>query len=273
MISLVCVYNRRDVLEDCLLNSVRQQTAQPELLLTDNAGGRFASAAQALNHAAAEARGDYLLFVHQDVDLGPPSCLADAEQMMRSIPGLGIAGAAGARRSPRGGLEVVTNIRHGVPPRPTGNRRLEHPEEVQTIDECLVIVPRSVFGSLGFDEALRDGYHLYAVDYSLAVAGMGLGAWVLPISCWHRSRGTASRGSVGAVLSLGPYPDAYYATLARLLRKHRVITRWVYATTGRWSTTRPLVLQRVAALPRYLASRVLDRGSSLAGASKVYAQW
>ncbi len=263
MISLICVYNRRDVLEDCLLKSIRQQTAQPELLLIDNTTRRFASAAEPLNQAAADARGDYLLFVHQDIDLGPPSCLEDAHQMLGNIPRLGIAGAAGARRSPRGGLQVVTNIRHGEPPRPTGNRSLARPEEVQTIDECLAFIPRIVFGSLRFDEGLRDGYHLYGVDYSLAAASMGLSAWVLPLPCWHRSRGTADRSLLRAVLSPGPYPDAYYQTLARLLRKHRSRTPWIYATTGRWSTSRPLVLQRLTALPRYIASRVVDRGSPL----------
>lgn len=263
MISLICVYNRRDILEECLLKSLRQQTAQPELLLIDNTGRRFASAAQPLNRAAADARGNYLMFAHQDLDLGPPSCLADVESQLTGIPRLGIAGAAGARRSPRGGLEVVTNIRHGQPPRPTGNRGLARPEEVQTIDECLAVVPRSVFGSLRFDEGLRDGYHLYGADYSLAAANMGLSAWVLPLPCWHRSRGIADRSLFRAILSLGPYPDAYYQTLARLLRKHHGATRWVYATTGRWSTSRPLVLQRMAALPRHMASRVVDRGSPL----------
>jgi len=53
MISVVCVYNNREMLERRLLNSLEQQSALCELIVVDNRDGAFAGAAKALNHDAA----------------------------------------------------------------------------------------------------------------------------------------------------------------------------------------------------------------------------
>ncbi|GAG29809.1 unnamed protein product, partial [marine sediment metagenome] len=74
--------------------------------------------------------------------------------------------------------ESITNIQQGIPamnvPRAVP---LQKPEKVQTVDECLIIIPRPVFDILPFDEKVCDDWHLYAVDYSLGVARLGLGVW------------------------------------------------------------------------------------------------
>ena len=41
VISVVCVYNNKTILEDCLLKSLRVQTTEYELILVDNTEGRF----------------------------------------------------------------------------------------------------------------------------------------------------------------------------------------------------------------------------------------
>lgn len=259
MISVISVYNDKCVLDAFLLKSLRRQDTPCETVLVDNRQQQFVSASHALNHGASQATGDYLMFVHQDVELGTSSWLRDAELMLDAMPDLGIAGVAGARRSSRGGCDIVTNITHGNPPRAAGSSLADHPEVVQTLDECLVIVPRTVYRTLQFDEALQDRWHLYAVDYSLCVARTGRKAYVMPLSAYHRSGGVANATVPQVILHLGPYADGYYQALSRLLRKHQAETEWIYTTTGTWSTRRPFACQRTAALFGHLAYRVASR--------------
>jgi len=56
---------------------------------------------------------------------------------------------------------------------------------VQTLDECLLIVPGSVFAKLHFDEKTFDGWDCYGADYCLSVRQLGLKAYVIPIPCSH----------------------------------------------------------------------------------------
>ena len=64
MISVICVYNNKKILDNCLLKSIKNQTTKVELILLDNREGRFKSAAEALNFGGEQANGKYLMFVH-----------------------------------------------------------------------------------------------------------------------------------------------------------------------------------------------------------------
>jgi hypothetical protein len=250
MISIVCVYNNEEILKDSLLKSLENQTSKHELILIDNTKGKFESAAGALNWGGGKAKGEYIMFVHQDVDLCSDSWLEDTEKLLNSIPNLGIAGVGGARRShgPRRG-ETLTNIKHGIPPvNVQYGIPLHKPEQVQTVDECLVTIPRPVFDMLQFDEKACDSWHLYAVDYSLSVARLGLGAYVIPASIYHSSKGIRHKNIWQTILSVSSFPAGYYRTMEKLLQKHRSHTKQVYTTCGCWSTSYPLILRRVGDL-------------------------
>ena len=52
-----------------LLKSLQNQDADYELILVDNTNNRFKSAAEALNDGAKKSSGDFLMFVHQDVEI------------------------------------------------------------------------------------------------------------------------------------------------------------------------------------------------------------
>ena len=101
MISVVCVYNNPEILNDYLLKSLKDQIAEKELIKIDNTEGKFSSAAEALNYAGKKAKGEYIMFVHQDVDLSSNSWLEDAEEILNTIPDLGIAGVAGVSEEGR----------------------------------------------------------------------------------------------------------------------------------------------------------------------------
>ena len=228
MISIVCTYNNEKILNDYLLKSLKNQTVDYELIAVDNIKGIFKSAAEALNYGGRKAKGKYIMFVHQDVDLCSSTWLEEAEKMLDSIPSLGIAGVAGMKAK----KGVLTLIEHGEPPRWAGSILIKKPEEVQTLDECLFIIPKSVFKSLQFDEKICGDWHLYAVDYCLSVKRMGHDVYVIPMYVYHLSTGTKPKNKLQIVLDLGPLPKGYYLTMKKLLQKHKDYYKWIYATGG-----------------------------------------
>ena len=187
MISVVCVYNKEGIFASVLLKSLQNQTAAYELIALDNTGGRFRSSAEAYNFGGAEAKGDYIMFAHQDMWLVTRTWLEDVESILRHLPALGVAGVAGAvsmsERSRRARfasscyfLDEAMVVDH--PP-------VWAPQEVETLDECLLLVPRPVFDRLKFDESTFDGWDCYAGDYCLCAKNLGLKAYVIPAPCSH----------------------------------------------------------------------------------------
>ena len=228
MISVVCVYNRKDLLEQYLLKSLDRQKAEHERILLDNTAHKFKSAAQVLNKGGRSAKGKYVMFAHQDVSLPTPDWLARAEVILDRLPDLGIAGVAGKAEK---GHRVMTNIEHGEPPRPAGQIPINEPARVQTMDECIAFVPKTVFDKLQFDEAVCDDWHLYVVDYCLSVPELGLSPYVIPMKAYHRSIGD-------------PVPAGYFRSLEKLVKKHRKRYKVIMTGYRDWDTSYPVLLQR-----------------------------
>lgn len=228
MISIICVFNNREILNNYLLKSLKNQKVEYELILIDNTREKFESAAKALNYGARKAKGDNIMCIHQDVDLCSNTWLEEIEKVLKKLPNFGIAGVAGVK-DVKG---VITNINHGKTPRLAGNIQIKKPIKVQTIDECLMIIPKSVFDILQFDEKTCDNWHLYAVDYCLSVKEkLSLDVYVIPMYLYHSSSGVITPG--------------YYQTLNKLLKKHKDSFRWIYTTMGYWNTLYSLNLQKI----------------------------
>lgn len=228
MISIVCVYNNKEILDNYLLKSLKNQSVEYEIILMDNTNGKYKSAAEALNKGGKNAKADYLMFVHQDIDLLSDTWLENSEKILNSLNNLGIAGVAG---NPEDANNVVTNIKHGEPPLPAGEVQIDIPVEVKTLDECLLIIPRQVFSKLHFDSSTCVGWHSYGVDYSLAAKKIGLTVYVLPVSLHHKSTGL-------------PIDEEYFISLEKVRKKYKNDNRWINTTTGKWSTLYPINIQR-----------------------------
>jgi hypothetical protein len=185
MVSIVVVYQNEQALNEILLPSLGNQTAKFQLVKVDNTKGRFKSAAEALNYGAKQANGKYIMSVHQDVELDSNSWLEKAEEILDSISDLGIAGVAGMSEKGRDFAERARG--HLSDCGEIWGRPLQRPEEVQTLDECLLIVPQSYLGKLQFDEKTFDSWHCYGVDYCLCCRQMGLKPYVIPAFIYHRS--------------------------------------------------------------------------------------
>lgn len=243
MFSVICVYNNKKAFEDYLLKSLSGQTAKYELIAIDNTTGQFKSAASALNHGAAKAASKYLMFVHQDIDLASNTWLADAEKTLDSLTNLGVAGVAGRVA---GKFGTITNIQDGSPPKLAGDFQIDSPAKVQTVDECLAIIPKAVFEKLRFDEAACDDWHLYVTDYCLSARKLGLDVLVIPTTLYHASSGASFSGK-------------YYETLRKVLQKYGKDYKIICAPYGRWSPGYPLLLQRVLLLARLGLRSLLRR--------------
>jgi GT2 family glycosyltransferase len=109
---------------------------------------------------------------------------------------------------------------------------MEKPIKVQTLDECLVIIPKSVFHTLQFDERVCDNWHLYVVDYCLSVNRLGLDVYFLPSYVYHQSTGIN-----------GNYSRGYRSTLKKLLKKHKNHFSQIYTTCGNWNDFSQLLLK------------------------------
>lgn len=246
MISVICVYNSKEIAEKCLLKSLKNQTVEFEFIAIDNRKDEYKSVAAALNDGGKKAKGKYIMFVHQDVDLCSDTWLEESERILNSLSSLGIAGAAGVvkKRGIARDEIILSNSTHGTPPNDIGFCRIQQPEKVETLDESLIVIPKSVFEKLTFDEKVCDTYHLFGVDYSLTVKELGLHAYVLPLGIYHQSEGF-TKTPLQMIVSLGVFPEAYYQTLGKLIAKHRNKYKMIYTTCGSWSTSCPMILQRI----------------------------
>jgi len=227
MLTIVCVYNNYDLLNEWLLKGLKNQTIRYELILIDNTAGNYSSAAAAFNKNLSKVNGDYIMFVHQDVEISCETWLEDTEAILDGLDSIGVAGVAGKKA---GHEKTITSIDNGIPKRPAGTR-VKQPTLVQTVDECLFIIPRKVYGNYKFDEQTCENWHLYCVDYCLSVLDQGLNVYVLPSYIYHRSCANSMN-------------ESYYSTLRKVLKKHRSHHGKVYSTVGIWDTTIPIVIQR-----------------------------
>lgn len=200
MFSIVVVYNNERRLNEILLPSLKNQTAKFELIPLDNTVGQFKSAAKALNNGGKQAKGKYLIFVHQDVSFSPnwlSNVLEQISLVDKTNQQWGVLGLMGVTA----GGEFAGHIidLHGHLYRPP------LPREVLSLDEvCLVIRKDS---NLRFDESLG-GFHLYGADLCLQAKVKGLANYAIDACVRH--------------LGQGKMGQDFWATSERLYAKWKV---------------------------------------------------
>lgn len=214
LISIICVFNNKDILEKYLLKSLKTQEEEYELILIDNRKNKFTSAASALNYGGKKAKGELLLFVHQDIEFYEDN-LKDIIYYYKNTDKLGIAGVTGVSKENNG--RTITNIYDGIPRTKASNYNFNKIIEIQTIDELLLIIPRKVFEKYKFDEETCDNWHLYGADYCLNVKLKGFSVVLYPITLYHVSNGSS--------MSI-----EYMGTLKKILNKYKLDYNRIYTT-------------------------------------------
>jgi len=220
MFSVVVVYNEAQTLNTCLLPSLKRQTVDYEYIPVDNTKGQFKSAAEALNYGGMQAKGKYILFIHQDVELASKSWLEDTERILDILPKLGIAGSIGMIPEGKNFADHIVGYVSGNIGQIHG-KPFDKPYEVQTLDELLLIVPQEVFCKFQFDANLFDNWHTYGCDLCLTLQENGFKVYVIPSYVCHHHKVTSDAAKT-----------LLYKYQKRLYNKHKEYFGRIYTTCG-----------------------------------------
>ncbi len=236
-VSILCVFNDRNVLASCLEASVAtglQLAPQTELIALDNCERAYPTAGDALNEGVRRARNEVVACVHQDVFLHSLPALERAAAVLVNSPDIGVLGAVGIDREER----IVGRIRDRVvligDSAPT-------PRNIETLDEVIFLARRDQLRESPIINHPTLAWHAYAVEYSLRTRREGKRAVSLDIPLTHNSVSTNMRHLDLAHSWVGAtYPEflpihttcgtihkeGYRAKLELLPRKARNLQRW-----------------------------------------------
>ncbi len=174
-----------------------------------------ASMCEACNRGVREARGDIVVFAHDDIELAAPDFAA---RLLDRLEDADVVGIAGTTRlvGPAWASSGPPHL-HGQVGYRAGEQRIEVVifgldaplrADAQALDGCFLAVRRHVLEDVSFDAAAFTGWHLYDVDFTFS-------AWL-----------AAHRVAVAADLLLihqsrGQYDAAWKQAAAAFTAKHR----------------------------------------------------
>ena len=181
MISIICASNNKDILEKMLIKSLDEQSFRDfELIIIDAKNKGFKSASETLNYGAKIAKGEYLFFVHQDIEFITKNGLMDLVSYCKSND-FGIAGVAGATGDRN--YQNHTAVLMGSDKRQAG-KKLEKVMEAYALDECLLIVKKSKFIEFSY---LGETWHFYGPDLSNKMKKKDEKVLIFPVWIYHYS--------------------------------------------------------------------------------------
>lgn len=181
MISFVCAYNKKNVLEEMLIKSLKKQNNKNYELITVNSKELgFKSASEALNYGFNNATGEYVVFVHQDIEFINNNSIDLIETYCKALD-FGIVGVAGATGKKK--FKVASSVVMGEKRVHAGDR-LNEIIPCYAIDECMMIVKKDKFK--GFNNYGKT-WHFYGVEYSHRCLKNNEKVLLLPINIYHAS--------------------------------------------------------------------------------------
>lgn len=195
MISVVCCYNKPSEYSQ-MVESLKMQDIEYELIGVRNDQNQFQSAAAALNWGASRAHGEIFVFLHQDILFRKKDSLRNMTEYLthEEIPDtvIGVFGAPAFK--------------------------LAYPDKLkscETLDECCVAMRKSTWKRIAFNEDLCDGWHLYVVELCIRLRKYG---------------GQVLSGDFDIMhLSTGNVDMAYMKTFKKLLVAYKE-EKWIYTT-------------------------------------------
>ena len=189
-ISLICVYNNEKQLKEQLTESLKLQIGDIETVLMDSKKLGFKSASEALNYGAETAKGDVLIFSHQDIYIKEVDGI---EKLALAIEGVEIGDIVGTQGVREKSKVYYSNLTAGKEFNPSIVKDYnEELIEVSCVDEGLFGMKKETWVQHHFDESLCDNWHLYAVEQALNARKNGHKVWVYPVQMHHFSFGTIS---------------------------------------------------------------------------------
>ena len=224
MISIICVYNNEKLLNGMLISSLNNQTLLDyELILIDSIKLDFKSASKALNYGYQKAKGDILVFTHQDIELLDDRALEKINDfcLHRSF-GLGCVAGVSISNN-----KVYSSVLQGESKTIAGEKS-DTIMEVDAADECFFFIKKDSFK--GFS-CLGETWHLYAVDYSIKCKIKNETIYLLPISIYHLSTGITGIN------------DSYWNALYKLRKLYKKDVNIIPTVFGSFKTNHLFFLQ------------------------------
>jgi hypothetical protein len=248
-VSIVCVSNNPQVLNNCLTRSVdthRPTAPRTELIVVQNSENQFSTAGAALNHGVSLARNEVCVFVHQDVYLHSLVRLEEAAAALATDTEIGLLGALG--------ITSNGNLRGRIRDRVVLlGSATEGFVEVDSLDEVLFMARRDQLLQAPLSEDPNLAWHAYAVEYGARMRNVGKRVVAGRIPLTHNSlttnldRLTEAHTYVGLL-----YPeqrpinttcgiiDGTPANQTKFLASHRWRYRWLKGSRQAYSARRAL---------------------------------
>ncbi len=202
-VSLVVLSYRPGLLAALKLNIERTIGAPHEIIVLDNADGRFRSLAVAYNEGFRRSRAPIVCFVHEDVAFKSADWGVRIIAHLKRDPTIGLIGVIGSKiksYQPTSHTNLIEGERYKCgsvnAPMPAAGlpSGAAAAEDAVCVDGLFMALPRGVLERIRFDEALIKGFHGYDLDMSLQVH-LG-GARVIAardIAMDHFSKGNRTR--------------------------------------------------------------------------------
>lgn len=166
------------VMKDSFEN--RGFTSDCEYLVADNCNGNQFDAYTAIRHFIAQAKGKYLVIVHQDV-----RCIDDRVQLTNCLNQLTLLDSKWAVCGNAGCNGYHTDLMHiNIAGKIVTSKNL--PGKVTSLDENLLILNSSNTITVSAD---LSGFHLYGTDICIIAATLGYNCYVIPFMVKHLSYG------------------------------------------------------------------------------------
>lgn len=133
-----------------------------EVIKIDNQNNsRFFSAASAFNYGVKQAKGDYFVFMHQDVYLYDAKVIEKTISFLDENPTALVGSAGCLLKDHKLHTDMIMAGNCLFDERLNGKT-----EECYSLDECYFAIKKDRFMELGFDEKVCNSWHFYAVDLS-----------------------------------------------------------------------------------------------------------
>jgi hypothetical protein len=232
-LTIISAVNNDQVLNSCLLSSPDLKSGIEVLEMRGHP-----SAASAYNAGIAQAKGEYLVFVHQDIYLAEGWLVKFQETLeflAQHDPDWGVLGMWGM--SPAGAGVGYMYCTAGI--RMLGES-FQGCKEARSLDEVLLIIRKS--SGLRFDEKMG-GFHMYGTDICLEAERRGMKSYAFSAFGIHNSNG------------YGMLPWSFWRNLFHVRRKWRAvlpviapcaeITKWCWPVL-RWNVVQAanIILKR-----------------------------
>lgn len=219
MVSVICAYNNKELMEKVSASLKEQQDLEYELIAVCAKELGFKSASETLNYGVSKASGDIIIIMHQDIEFMDTNTVSNICNYVKKQDIL-FAGLAGISKESG---KSCSRIFHGLDKKPAASvTDFKDPVETLSIDECFMVMSKLIAEKYKFTD-FGNTWHMYGTDMCLKLAVNGIKSFIIPFSLWHKSSGNS-------------LDKVYFDTVVKVADKYRKDYRCFTTLFGNWKT-------------------------------------